>query len=39
MKFSMARRTPRNASEMPIRFVFELTKSGWKFSGLGNVNE
>lgn len=23
----------------PIRFIFELTKSGWKFAGLDNINE
>jgi hypothetical protein len=23
----------------PIRFIFELTTSGWKFAGLDNVNE
>jgi hypothetical protein len=23
----------------PIRFIFELTNSGWKFAGLDNVNE
>jgi hypothetical protein len=23
----------------PIRFIFELTKSGWRFAGLDNVNE
>jgi len=23
----------------PIRFIFELTKSGWRFAGLDNINE
>ena len=23
----------------PVRFIFELTKSGWKFAGLDNINE
>jgi hypothetical protein len=23
----------------PIRFVFELSKGGWKFAGLDNINE
>ena len=31
--------TPNDREDVPIRFVFEQTKGGWKFSGLDNVNE
>jgi hypothetical protein len=31
--------TPDDMENAPIRFVFELTKRGWKFSGLDNINE
>ena len=31
--------TPNDGENAPIRFVFELTKTGWKFVGLDNVNE
>jgi hypothetical protein len=31
--------TPDDKENAPVRFLFELTKSGWKFSGLDNVNE
>jgi hypothetical protein len=31
--------TPKDWENTPIRFLFELTKSGWKFAGLDNVNE
>ncbi len=31
--------TPNDWENTPIRFVFELTKSGWKFVGLDNINE
>ena len=31
--------TPNDWENAPIRFIFELTKSGWKFVGLDNVNE
>ena len=31
--------TPDDRENAPIRFVFELTKSGWKFTGLDNINE
>src|SRR5437773_12383737 len=31
--------TPDDKENAPIRFIFELTKSGWKFAGLDNVNE
>ncbi len=31
--------TPNDHENSPIRFIFELTKSGWKFAGLDNINE
>ena len=31
--------TPDDRENAPIRFIFELTTSGWKFVGLDNVNE
>ena len=31
--------TPNDWENAPIRFIFELTNSGWKFTGLDNVNE
>ena len=31
--------TPKDKENAPIRFVFELTKNGWKFAGLDNINE
>lgn len=31
--------TPNDWENAPIRFIFELTKSGWRFVGLDNVNE
>jgi hypothetical protein len=31
--------TPDDRENAPIRFEFELTKSGWKFAGLDNINE
>jgi hypothetical protein len=31
--------TPNDMENAPIRFMFELTKGGWKFTGLDNVNE
>jgi hypothetical protein len=31
--------TPDDRENAPIRFEFELTKSGWKFTGLDNINE
>ena len=31
--------TPDDKEDTPIRFIFELTKSGWKFAGLDNINE
>jgi hypothetical protein len=30
---------PNDWENAPIRFVFELSKGGWKFAGLDNVNE
>ena len=31
--------TPNDWENAPIRFIFELTKGGWKFVGLDNINE
>jgi hypothetical protein len=31
--------TPKDWENAPIRFIFELTKGGWKFVGLDNINE
>ena len=31
--------TPNDRENAPIRFIFELTGSGWKFAGLDNINE
>jgi len=31
--------TPNDTENAPIRFIFELTKGGWKFAGLDNINE
>jgi hypothetical protein len=31
--------TPNDWENAPLRFIFEQTKSGWKFSGLDNINE
>jgi hypothetical protein len=31
--------TPNDWENAPIRFIFELTKSGWRFTGLDNINE
>jgi hypothetical protein len=31
--------TPKNWENAPIRFLFELTKSGWKYAGLDSVDE
>jgi len=31
--------TPNDWENAPIRFEFELTKGGWKFVGLDNINE
>ena len=31
--------TPDDKENAPIRFIFELTKGGWRFVGLDNINE
>jgi hypothetical protein len=31
--------TPNDLENAPIRFIFELTKGGWRFVGLDNINE
>jgi hypothetical protein len=31
--------TPNDLENSPVRFIFEQTKSGWKFTGLDNINE
>jgi len=31
--------TPNDWENAPIRFIFELTKGGWRFTGLDNINE
>ena len=31
--------TPNDMENAPIRFRFELTKGGWRFVGLDNINE
>ena len=31
--------TPNDWENAPIRFMFELTKAGWRFVGLDNINE
>ena len=31
--------TPKDKDNAPIRFVFELTRNGWRFVGLDNINE
>ena len=31
--------TPKDWENAPICFIFELTRTGWKFAGLDNVNE
>ena len=33
------KQTPNDRENAPIRYIFELTKSGWKFTGLDNINE
>ena len=37
--FCPFKETPKDKENAPIRFVFELTKNGWRFVGLDNVNE
>ena len=31
--------TPKDWENAPIRFIFESSKSGWRFVGLDNINE
>ena len=31
--------TPNDMENAPIRFMFEMTKNGWRFVGLDNINE
>jgi hypothetical protein len=31
--------TPDDRENAPLRFMFELTKGGWRFVGLDNINE
>ena len=31
--------TPDDTGDTPIKYSFELTKTGWKFAGLDNINE
>ena len=31
--------TPNDHENSPIRFILKLTRSGWKFTGLDNINE
>ena len=31
--------TPEDTENTPIKYQFELTKTGWKFVGLDNINE
>ncbi|HLW35967.1 MAG TPA: hypothetical protein VKS98_09935 [Chthoniobacterales bacterium] len=33
------KKTPNDLENAPIRFVFESTKAGWKFTALDNINE
>ena len=33
------KQTPNDVENAPIRFMFEMTKGGWRFVGLDNVNE
>ena len=33
------KKTPNDKENAPIRFIFELTRSGWRFAGVDNVNE
>ena len=33
------KQTPNDKENAPIRFIFELTSSGWKLAGLDNINE
>ena len=31
--------TPNDRENVPIRAFFRLTRTHWKFAGLGNINE
>ena len=31
--------SPKDKENAPIRYLFERTKTGWKFTGLDNINE
>ena len=31
--------SPEDTEDKPIKYDFELTKTGWKFAGLDNINE
>jgi hypothetical protein len=33
------KQTPKDLENAPICFYFELTRTGWKFAGLDNINE
>lgn len=33
------KKTPNDRENSPIRYIFEQTKSGWRFTGLDNINE
>ncbi|MFZ1217788.1 MAG: hypothetical protein WAO00_00775 [Chthoniobacterales bacterium] len=33
------KQTPNDRENAPIRYLFELTSTGWKFAGLDNINE
>ncbi|MEY2529361.1 MAG: hypothetical protein QOJ05_1451 [Verrucomicrobiota bacterium] len=33
------KQTPNDKENAPIRYLFELTSTGWKFAGLDNINE
>jgi hypothetical protein len=37
--FCPFKETPDDLENAPIRFLFELTRNGWKFAGLDNINE
>ena len=37
--FCPFKETPKDKDNAPIRFVFELTRNGWRFVGLDNINE
>jgi len=37
--FCPFKETPKDKENAPIRFLFELTKGGWRLVGLDNINE